>query len=274
MQQPAPQHIAHSDTVEKLARFGYAVKGVVYGLIGVLAVMAAFGVGGETSGSRGVLGTIAGGPFGQVLVGAAAIGLFGYALWRFVQAFLDPDNKGSDAADVVKRVGYFVSGVLYTGLGWAAVRLLLGHGGSSGGDRADIWTAKLMAQPFGVWLVGIGGVVIIGVGLYQLYKAYKAAFFDKLKTGEMSATEQTWAERAGRFGLAARGVIFCIIGVFLVQAALSANPEEARGLEGTLDTLAGQPYGPYLLGVVAVGLVAYGVYCGVLTRYRRIPAGS
>lgn len=274
MNTPSPQRAAHSDTVEKLARFGYAVKGVVYGLIGVLAVMAATGSGGETSDSRGVLHTIAGGPFGQILIGAVAIGLFGYALWRFIQALVDPDHKGSDAEGLVKRVGYFISGVLYAGLGLAAARLLLGNGGSGGGNSADTWTAKLMAQPFGVWLVGIVGAIIIGVGLYQIYKAYKAKFMDKLKTGEMSATERTWAERLGRFGLSARGVVFSIIGVFLILAAVNTNPEEARGLEGALDTLAAQPYGPYLLGLVALGLVAYGIYCGVLARYRRIPAGT
>lgn len=278
MATPSPQHTAaraaHSDTVEKLARFGYAVKGVVYVLIGVLAVMAAFGSGGKTSGSRGVLGTIADGPFGQVLLGLVAIGLFGYALWRFVQSFVDPDNKGTDAKGIVKRVGYFASGVIHASLGIAAVRLLLGSGGGGGGGNADSWTAKLMAQPFGLWLVGITGAIVIGVGLRQLYKAYEADFFDKLKTGEMSASERTWAKRAGRAGLASRGVVFSIIGFFLIQAALNANPQEARGLGGALDTLAAQPYGPYLLGIVAIGLVGYGVYCWVNARYRKIPAGA
>lgn len=274
MSSPSPERAAHSDTVENLARLGYTVKGVVYALIGVLAVQAALGTGGETSGSRGVLQTIADGPFGQILIGAVAIGLFGYALWRFVQAFIDPDNKGSDAEGLVKRIGYFGSGVIHSSLGWAATRLVMGGGGSGGGSGAETWTAKLMSQPFGVWLVGLAGAVTIGYGLYELYKAYNANFFDKLKTGEMSATERTWAKRAGRAGQTARGVVFCIIGVFLIQAALNANPEEARGLEGALDTLAAQPYGPYLLGLVALGLVGYGVYCWVLARYRRIPANA
>jgi len=267
------QRAAHSDTVEKLARFGYAVKGVVYGLIGILAVMAAFGSGGKTSGSRGVLGTIADGPFGQVLLGLIAVGLFGYALWRFVQSFADPDNKGTDAEGIIKRIGYFVSGVIHVGLGIAAIRLLLGSGGG-GGSNADSWTAKLMSQPLGLWLVGIVGLIVIGVGLRQFYKAKKADFFEKLKTGEMSASERTWAKRAGQAGLAARGVVFSIIGFFLIQAALNANPQEARGLGGALDTLAAQPYGPYLLGIVAIGLVGYGVYCWVNARYRKIPADS
>jgi hypothetical protein len=271
----AGRHASHSDTVEKLARLGYAVKGVVYALIGILAVMAAFGSGGQTTGSRGVLSTIADGPFGQILLGIIALGLFGYALWRFVQAFADPDNKGTDAKGLIKRTGYFISGVLYAGLAVAAVRLLFGSGGGSSGDgSADTWTAKLMAQPFGLWLVGIVGALTIGFGLYQLYKAYQAGFFDKLKTAEMSATERTWTKRMGRAGLAARGVVFCIMGVFLIQAALSANPEEARGLGGALDTLAAQPYGPYLLGAVALVLLAYGVYCGINARYRKIPADA
>jgi hypothetical protein len=271
------QHAAHSaarsDTVEKLARFGYAVKGVVYGLIGVLAIMAAFGSGGQTSGSRGVLSTIAGGPFGQVLLVLVAIGLFGYALWRFVQSIIDPDNKGTDAEGLVKRTGYFVSGLIYAGLGIAAVRLFTGNGGG-GGSNADSRTAALMEQPFGLWLVGIVGALIIGFGLYQLYKAKEASFFDKLKTGQMSAEERKWTRRSGQAGLAARGIVFGIIGFFLIQAALSANPQEARGLGGALDTLAAQPYGPYLLGLVALGLVGYGFYCGVNARYRKIPAGS
>lgn len=270
---PSPQRAAHSGTVEKLARFGYAVKGVVYGLIGVLAVMAALGSGGQTSGSRGVLRTIASAPFGQVLIGLVALGLFGYALWRFVQAFADPDRKGSDAEGVVKRIGYFGSGVLYAGLGLAAARLLLGNGGG-GGSGADSWTARLMAQPFGLWLVGIAGALTIGVGLYQFYKAYRASFFDELKTGAMSAAERTWTKRTGRAGLAARGVVFCLIGAFLIEAALNANPDEARGLEGALDALAAQPYGPYLLGIVALGLVGYGIFCGINARYRRIRAGA
>lgn len=277
MATPSPkrpaQHAAHSDTVEKLARLGYAVKGVVYGLIGILAVMAAFGSGGQTSGSRGVLGTIADGPFGQVLLGLVTVGLFGYALWRYVQSFADPDNKGTDPEGLVKRIGYFGSGVIHTGLGIAAIRLLLGNS-SGGGSNADSWTAKLMTQPFGLWLVGIAGAIVIGVGLYQFYKAYEANFFDKLKTGEMSASERTWAKRAGQAGLAARGVVFSIIGFFLIQAALNANPQEARGLGGALDTLAAQSYGPYLLGVVAIGLIAYGAYCWVNARYRKIPGDA
>ncbi len=265
--------LAHSEAVEKLARLGYAVKGALYFLIGVLAVMAAFGGGGKTAGSRGAIKAVADAPFGSVLLWVIAVGLAGYALWRFVQAFLDPDDKDS----LVKQVGYFVSGALHAGLTFWLVRALLSwgepgsgtSGGSSGsGGGAQDWTATLMQQPFGPWLVGAVGLGVLGYGLYQLYKAATVDFSDKFKTTEMSETERSVTKRVGQAGLGARGVVFGMVGVFLLVAALQANPEKARGLGGALDTLAAQPFGPYLLGAVALGLAAYGVFCGINARDR------
>jgi hypothetical protein len=253
--------------VETLARLGYAAKGVVYTIVGVLAVQAAFGTGGSTQGSRGAIRTIAEQPFGQILLILTAIGLAGYVAWRFVQAIKDPEHKGSDAEGLVKRAGYLVSGVTYASLAYLALRIALGSGGGSGSSR-QTWTAELLSQPFGQWLVGLVGAIIIGVGVYQLYKAYKATFMKQYKTSEMSATERTWARRLGRFGLSARGVTFVMIGGFFIQAAIQADPSEAKGLGAALSTLAQQPYGPWLLGVVALGFVAYGIYCFSRARYR------
>lgn len=272
----AAHDAAHSDTVERLARLGYAVKGVLYFVIGALAVMAAFSGGGKTTGSRGAIKTIADVPFGQVLLWAIAAGLAAYALWRFVQTFLDPDDKDS----VVKRFGYFISGLIHASLTFWLVRSLLsggepgsgsGSGGSGGG--AQDWTATLMQQPFGPWLVGIVGVGVIGYGLYQIYKAATVDFSSKFEDEKMSETEKTAAQRAGQAGLSARGVVFGLIGGFLVWAALSADPSKAKGLGDALDMLAAQPFGPWLLGAVALGLAAYGVYCGFNARYREIPSG-
>lgn len=271
-------HAAHrashesKDWIERGARIGYAAKGVVYTIIGVLALQAAFGTGGETTGSQGAIYEIAEAPFGQVLLILIAVGLLGYAAWRLVQAAVDPEHKGDDAKGVAKRVGYVVSGLSYGLLAFTAASIVFGwgSGGSGGGGSQQEWTAKLLAQPFGQWLVGLVGLIVIGVGLYQFKKAYTASFMKKYKTGAMSATERTWAERVGRFGLAARGVIFAMIGSFLIQAAVQAQPSETRGLSGALQTLAEQPYGPWLLAIVAAGLVAYGVYCFVSARYRHI----
>ena len=267
------QRAASGDKMEKLARAGYLTKGVVYAIIGVLAFQAAIGSGGQTSGSRGAIRQIAEQPFGQVLLILTAIGLLGYAVWRFIQAIKDPEGKGSDGEGIAKRVGYAISGAIYAFLAFYAASIVFGwstgsSGGSGGGKEA--WTAQLLAQPFGQWLVGLVGAIVIGVGVYQIYKAVKAKFMDHLKTGEMSQTERTWAERAGRFGLSARGVIFGIAGVFLIVAAIQSDPSETRGLGGVLQTLSEQPYGPWLLGVVALGLIAYAVHCAVQSRYRKV----
>lgn len=255
----------------RLGRFGFAAKGAVYGLVGVLALLAALGRGGETTDTQGALGTLVGAPFGRVLLALVALGLLGHALWRWVQAALDTEHKGGDAKGIAARVGYAAIGVVYAGLALAAVRLAQGSGGGGGSDQsAQDWTARLLAQPFGRVLVGLAGLAVIGIGGYQLYRAYTAKFREKLKLGEMSATEQQWTTRLGRFGFAARGVVFAIIGGFLIVAALQDQSDQARGLGGALDALASQAYGRILLGVVALGLVAYGIFMFAQARYRRM----
>ena len=258
--------------VKWLARFGYAAKGIVYMVVGGLALAAAFGSGGSSNSldQRGALRTILEQPFGQVLLVIVAIGLFGYALWRFVMATQDTEGDGSDAKGIVKRTGFVVSGLIYLGLAVAAVGLALGSSGSGGGSSAQDWTARLMAQPFGRWLVGIVGAVVIAVGLYQLYRAYSAKFKEKLALSRMSQTEETWATRVGRLGFAARGVVYAMIGWFLIQAALQFNPSQAGGLGRAFRSLEGASYGPWLLAIVALGFIAYGVFALVLARYRRI----
>lgn len=246
-----------------LARLGYAAKGAVYLIIGSLALQVVFGTGGRTTDSRGALHEIATQSFGQILLGVVAVGLFAYALWRLVAAAKNPENKG-----VVARIGYVVSSLAHAGLGVVAVQIIVGSGG--GGKSEQDWTAELMAQPFGRWLVGILGLIVIGVGCYQFYIAYKAKFKEHLNLAEMGSTASTWAERSGRLGYAARGVVYAIIGGFLIQAALRFDPSEAGGLAKALNTLAQQSYGPWLLGVVALGLFAFGVFCLVEARYRRI----
>lgn len=258
---------------ERFMRFGLAAKGFVYAIVGILAFQAAFGRGGRTTGSGGALQSIANRPFGQVLLALVAVGIVGYVSWRFVQAFLDPENHGTDAKGIARRVGYGLSGLIYAGLALSAVQIIIGAASGSGGSSTQHWTAVVLSQPFGRWLVGAAGALTIGLGFYQLYKAYKARFRKKQKTHQMSGTEEIWTIRAGRLGLGARGVTFCIIGWFLIQAALQAQAQEARGLGGALQTLAQQPYGPWLLAIVAIGLIAYGVHMGVEARYRRMQVG-
>ena len=258
--------------VERLARIGYLAKGIVYAIVGVLAVQAAVGSGGQTTDTKGALSAIAAQPFGKFLLALLTVGLIGYVVWRFVQAVQDPEHKGDDAKGWATRLGYAVSGLIYASLAFTAIGLIRGSGGGGGGNSEQDWTARLLAQPFGQWLVGLVGAFVIGLGFYQLYQAYKAKFRKQMKLQEMSPTEETWATRIGRFGLGARGVVFCIIGFFLLQAARQSDASQVRGLDGALQSLAQQPYGPWLLGIVALGLVAYGIHMAVQARYIRIPS--
>lgn len=256
--------------VEKLARFGYAVRGVVYLVVGGLAVQAALGTGGATVGSKGALSWIVTEPYGKVLLGIVALGLFSYALWRFVQAIFDPESKGSDTKGMITRAAYFVIGFTHAGLGVAAVRLVTGAGSGSGSGSQEQWTARLMSQPFGQWLVVLAGLIVIGAALYELYMAISGKYEDRLKTSQMSAKETKVMRIVGRIGYLAHFVTIGLIGTFLVQAGLTYDPQKAGGLGEALGTIQSEPYGPWLLGVVAIGLLSYGIFSFAVAKYRRI----
>ncbi|KST69560.1 DUF1206 domain-containing protein [Mastigocoleus testarum] len=269
----SPREVTSHPWFEKLARFGFAAKGVVYSVVGLLAAQTALGSGGKTTGSSGALETIVNQPFGKFFLAIIGIGLIGYALWRFVQAVLDPEHKGrnsnSDIKRIIQRVGYGFSAIAYTGLAFTALQLVLGSGGGGNKNSTQDWTAKVLSQPFGQWLVGIGGVLVIGLGLSYIYRAYKAKFRRRFKLAQMSYSERKWLVRIGRFGIAARGTVFVIIGIFLIQAALKSDASEAKGLGGALSSLAQQPFGSWILGFVAFGLVSYGIFSILKARYRR-----
>ncbi|MAQ16183.1 MAG: hypothetical protein CMN30_15505 [Sandaracinus sp.] len=258
--------------LEKLARVGFATKGTLYAIIGVLALMTAIGEGGQTGGSSDAIQKIAQQPFGKALLVLTAIGLFAYALWRFVQSAMDPENEGTDGKGVAKRIGYGVSGLMHAFLGVNVVQMLMGSGGSGGGSK-QTYVAKIMAiDTVGPILIGLLGAIVVGVGIYQITKAWKVKFAEKLKTGEMSRKVQEVAIKAGRAGLTARGIVFGIIGGFLVKAAITHNPGQTKGVGEALAEIGSQSYGAILLGLVAAGLVAYAVHQFVFARYRKIPA--
>ena len=264
------EQVARNPWIERLARFGYAAKGVVYIVAGALAVLTAAGVGGELTDARGALRSIARQPFGRTMLAAVAVGLVGYVLWRWVQSITDADGKGRSFKGLALRTAYFTSGTVYAGLALAAARIVFGADEPAGESATRSWTARLLAMPSGDWLVMLAGLSVIGFGLYQIYKGYKAKFRKRLKLPEIEAGARDWALLVGRVGYAARGVVFVVIGAFLLQAARHQNPGEAQGLDGALQALARQSFGPYLLGAVAAGLVAYGVFALVEARYRRI----
>jgi hypothetical protein len=259
--------------IPAMARVGYVAKGIVYCLIGLLAVLAAFGNGGETTGSKGALHNLLGKPGGVFLVAILAIGLAGYAVWCFVQAVMDPDRKGKDWKGIALRAGRFFKGIVHLSLVAAAVGMVTGRGsGGDGESNIDRWTAKLMSLPFGIWLVGIAGACVVGYGIYQLVRAWRVDLDKMLDLHELDAKARRPVMNVSRFGIGARGVVFGAIGAGLILAALHANPSEANGVGGALRFIAARPYGPWLLAAVAVGLIAYGVYEFVRARYRVIRA--
>jgi uncharacterized protein DUF1206 len=257
--------------VEPLARFGIASRGAVYALIGMLALQTAVGARGhQKTDTRTALQWVA--QQSTALLWLLALGLFGYALWRVVQGVLDPENKGSDPKGLAIRAGRVISGIIYGSLALAAVRIASGSGNVSGagGGGTQGFTADLMTKPFGRWLVAIAGLCVIGSGLNQIWQGWTEKFRKKLKLQEMDANEQKIALRTGKIGLISRGVVFLMSGWFLIQAALRFDPKEAQGLGGALEALARQPSGAWLLGLVALGLIAFGAYSILLARYRRI----
>lgn len=259
-----------SSWVRALARLGYAAKGVVYVVVGLLAVQAARTPAEDIESSEGALQAILTQPFGRTVLVMVAVGLAGYVLWRLVQAIADPEHKGTDAKGIATRGGYLISALIHAGLTLEAVRLLSGTAGGGGGQRADHWTAVVMRQPMGRWAVALVGAGIIAFGFFELHRAVRSRLDRKLRLSGLGAGARTGIIRLGRLGYAARGVVFGIIGWFLIQAALHVQPSEATDLAGALQMLRTQWHGPWLLGAVALGLIAYGLWQLVAARYRRI----
>ncbi len=255
--------------VEWAARVGYASRGVVYAVIGVLALMLAAGEGGRATDTHGAVEEVARQPFGSVLLGVLGIGLLAFAVWRAVQAALDVEDKGTSGKGLVARAMFAISGVIHASLALFAFNLLRGRGGGSG-DGTKSMTAELMSQPFGQVLVALVGVAVIGFAVYQFKQAKTGKMLEKLSLTGLAARQRTWVERISRAGALARAVVFLLVGTFFLQAAIQADPGEAGGLGEALQTLASQPFGPVLLGLVALGLVAYAVYQFLEARYRRI----
>lgn len=262
---PAPR----THGIELIARWGYGARGAVYCLVGGLALLAAFGSGGQTGGSRSALQTVLAQPFGKVWLALIAVGLLGFALWRALEGAADADRRGKDWKALAVRIAHVISGGIYASLALFAARLAWGAAQSGGGEDAAArdWTGWLLQQPFGPWLVGLIGLAVAGTGLAFIRRGWRGNVTDRLA---LPAQTQHWAVPLGRLGFAARGVVFILIGGFLVLAAIHGSSSDVRGLGGALRSLQAQPYGWVLLGLMAAGLFAFGVFGFVQARYRHI----
>ena len=261
---------ANSRVMRGLARLGYAAKGVVYIIIGFLAGKLALGQGGQATDQRGALRTIAEQPFGKFLLIVIAIGLLAFGLWSLIQAIYDTEGEGSKAKGIVARIGYGVVGLTYIVLAFGAYQLVAGSGtgGKSTTSTTQDATAKLLALPFGVPLVIIVGLVVLGIAVYLYARAWRAKFQRRLALSNLRPQVRKTMINLGRLGYAALGVVFTSIGFFLIVAAVQFNPQKAKGLDAAIGELQKLPLGQVLLGLVALGLLAYGLYSFIEARYR------
>ncbi|MGN6189488.1 MAG: DUF1206 domain-containing protein [Conexibacter sp.] len=249
-----------------LARFGLVARGVVYLVVGVLALKLALGDGGKATNQQGALKTIADRSFGTTLLVLMAIGLAGYALWRLIRAAVGHGAEQRDSGS--DRVAALASGSAYAIVCVTAVKILAGARTGSGTPKEA--TAGVLGWSGGTVLVAIAGVVLIGVAIYQAYKGLARKFLDDAKTGEMGPGVRKGYTALGVFGHVARAVVFALIGYGLIKAAINYDPHRAVGLDGALRNLANASYGPALLGVVAAGLVGFAAYSIADARYRKV----
>jgi hypothetical protein len=260
------ESVARAPQFEWLARAGLVARGVVYAVIGILALKLALGDGGKATNQQGALKTIADRPFGKTLLVLVAIGLAGYAIWRLVRAAIGHGPEQSD--DTQDRIAGLASGIAYAILCVTAVKILIGAGTGSGTPKEA--TGGVLDWTGGPLLVGMAGVVLIGVAGYQAYKGLKKKFLENSKTEQMSGKVQRVFTALGVFGHVARAVVFTLIGYGLIKAAIDYDPDKAVGLDGALLKLANASYGPWLLGIVAAGLIGFAAYSVADARYRRV----
>ena len=256
--------------IEPLARLGYASKAFIYATVGLLAAAAALKHGGEVTDTRGALRVILSHPFGNAVLFILAIGLCGYAVWRILDAVLGRQRRNG-VTGLGKRIGLLIRALVYGGLGLEAFRLARGLRGSHGTDTTvRLWTAKVMALPMGDWLVGIGGAMTAVYGVSQIIAAIKDSGEERLDLSSLEPARRRTLNGICRFGLASRALIIVVLGVLLVRAAMLHDPGTAAGVRGSILNLAGAGPGTWLLGFMAVGLIAYAVDQALHARYGHI----
>jgi hypothetical protein len=264
----AGENFVRSRAFELLSRAGFVARALIYAIIGILALKLAFGYGGKLTNQQGALHTVANQPFGKFLLTLVAIGLGGYSLWRLVRAWIGHGREGSDSS--FERIAAFASGIAYGAMCVLAIEILLGAGGGTSSGSPKKATAGVFGWPLGAWIVGIAGGVMIGVALYQGYRGITKKFLDDSKVAEMPPRLKEWISRLGTIGHLARMIVFGLVGIFLIKAAIDYSPNKAVGLDGALAKIVHRSYGPFLLGVVAVGLIAFALYSLSDARYRKI----
>lgn len=270
----AVKRAAANPALELLERLGYVVRGALYAVMGLLALQIVFSVaGGQATDLTGSLVVLVTNPMGKLVLIVVAVGLSAYSLWGFTRAIYDPLHRGSDASGYMARLGFVTSALSYAAVVLFALQLLAGSGATTN-DGTQKTIAAVLTHPAGGALTVLIGLIVIGVAVGQFLEAYRATFAQDLKGAEMSATARDVAIKLGRFGMFARGVVFLIIGWFVVQAGIHHDPAQTQGFSGAFVFLLAQPFGRILLGIVALGLVALGLHSFACARWVRLMGKS
>jgi len=251
--------------VEHFARFGYAAKGAIYVLVGLLSAIAAFGSGGGATGRKGVFLEIAQQPYGKFLLGLVGIGFVAYGVWRFVQSIQDAENKGNDIKGLLMRGGYMLSGMLYLYFAYFAYQLISTSTSNNGGKKFLI--EQMLQWPIGEFLVGLLSLIVLIKGIYQIIKVLNGSYKKSLNNAGMQKELKTTYLKMGQFGLVARGIVYGIVSFFLAKAALTSSASQAKGTSGVFNFLTATG-GPILMGIIAIGLMGYGVFEFFKARYK------
>ena len=266
----AGQKAESSPLMEALTRLGYGVRGLIYITMGLLAVQVAFGKGGALASPQAAIAAIGKQPAGMILLWVVLVGISSYAVWGVVRAVFDPLHKGHDTKGLIERFGFLVSAFGYAILILPTYGYITGAAQSTNGSQTQKFIGTIMAMPWGRWAIGLVGLLVLAGGLYQIYLGFKAGFDRQFKTYALSAQEIKIVTDVGRFGTAARGVVLALVGFLIGLAAYQSNPGQPIGMDTALATLLHQPYGIWLLGIIAVGLIAFGFYSMLSAVWFRI----
>ncbi len=270
----AVKSAAANPQIELLERLGYVVRGVLYAVMGFLALGIALAQsGGKATSLSGSLVWLIGNPFGTLVLIVTIIGLGAYSLWGIIRAIYDPLHRGRDAKGITARIGFVTSAVSYAAIAFFALQILAGQGGAST-DRTQTTVSSILMTPAGGVITSVLGLISLVIGIGQFIEAYRAIFKSDLKAREMSQSERDIAIGLGRFGMASRGVAFLLIGWSLIQAGLHHNSSDAHGYGGAFVFLLAQPYGRWLVGIIALGFVALGLHSFACARWVRLLGSS
>ena len=263
------KNAATSPLMEALTRLGYGVRGLIYVTMGLLAFDVALGKGGAPVDQQAAINAIGKQPAGMFLLWAVLLGLISYSLWGIIRAVLDPLHKGNDMKGLVERAGFLFSAASYAILILPTYRTVTGAGQSASGSQQQSMSS-IMSMSWGPIAIGIVGLIVIAAGVYQIIQGINASFDRQFQTYAMNAQEIKLATQLGRFGTATRGVIFALIGGLMCLAAYQTNPNQPVGLDAAMTTLLKQPYGVWLLAIVALGLMAFGIYSMLSAAWFRL----